>query len=696
MAIRRHKYPSTYKCLLHFDYDYPESVAAAATSVGCGGLRDETGLNAWGINGTCRMVGQEAPAVAMDGTPKFGWRCVHFAGANDYIHALNRSSGVWNLKAKGRYEIDFFMRPTSAVAGGVISLRSAAGDVLKLTMDSGYRLVLNCPEWNITNATSAHALTQNVFNFVTLRVAGGHAVVYADGREFLSADIGTDANLAVSEVRLGGYVGQMDEFRFVHSAGSGVPQIPSVPHGGAFDIHTIGGFGNGSYGDANMMQAGHVRINTYAPVTSISGSSLSIGPVKKGIYGDLSSGDEVMIHLSGKRGSVESELGFYAVRRIQSIFAGVVSLDRPIADEFTAAEAAANYRVQIVSIPNFKTLSVSANTTIVPLLWDGSCGGLVAFKTQGQCTIDGKIITESAGPRRTDAFNNLAHTDMAERFILTGNVFIACGGTFSTSDDSRIGAAYPGDAKGSVGFGADGTAPSNSPGPSQKGLGGAPGRGGGGGKMARAVPGIYGVTGCSGGGGGGGGRGKGGNGQNCQYDPNDHLGLNPPPGGYGGTVGSGDGETGSSAPNVFIAAKRLRVSTASISTGGAGGGGGGAHSYHSVYPGAGGGAGGANEGVAPVVAGKGGKTVTGDSFYDGEAGTAVSGGIGGKAWGNGNSPNHGGAGGIGGGAGYGGSGGSAGSVFPNPPGQGYTSSISGAGGGGAGTGFCYLSYEELI
>ena len=163
--------------------------------------------------------------------------------------------------------------------------------------------------------------------------------------------------------------------------------------------------------------------------------------------------------------------GFYAVHRIQSIFAGVVSLDRPIADEFTAAEAAANYRVQIVSIPNFKTLSVSANTTIVPLLWDGSCGGLVAFKTQGQCTIDGKIITESAGPRRTDAFNNLAHTDMAERFILTGNVFIAFGGTFSTSDDSRIGAAYPGDAKGSVGFGADGTAPSNSPGPSQKGLG---------------------------------------------------------------------------------------------------------------------------------------------------------------------------------------------------------------------------------
>ena len=129
-----------------------------------------------------------------------------------------------------------------------------------------------------------------------------------------------------------------------------------------------------------------------------------------------------MIHLSAKKGAAEGDLGFYAIRRISSIHGNTIGLDRGIDEEFSAAVAVRDYKVQLVKIPNYRTLTVGADAVLVPLLWDGVKGGLVALKTTGDCTIQGKIVTEATGPKRTDS-HALTHTDIAERFILTGLFF---------------------------------------------------------------------------------------------------------------------------------------------------------------------------------------------------------------------------------------------------------------------------------
>lgn len=695
MVYKRHKYPVQYKALLHFDYPYPNSVAAAATSSGCGGLRDEIGLCSWDIVGSVRFVGTEAPAIVVPGTPKFGWRCPQFGGANDYIRTGN-TSGIWKLNSARDYELDLFVRPTSAAAGNILALRNSSGEVFVLSKTGENKLRLLSETFGI-DRTAVSALQPNVFGHVTVRLSQGTARVFLNSVELFSQTMTPGKTLDVSEVQLGGFVGEIDEFRFVHAAGTTSPAIPTVPFQGRFNIASVGGFGTGTYGDASIATADNVQINSYAEVTAFSGTTLTVGSVSPGLYGEFSGGDEVMIHLSAKKGAVEGELGFYAIRRISSIHGNTISLDRGIDEEFSAAVAVRDYRVQLVKIPNYKTLTVGADAVLVPLLWDGVKGGLVALKTTGDCTIQGKIITEATGPRRTDS-HALTHTDIAERFILTGNIFIACGGTLRTTESARLGAAHPGDGKGTVGFGSDGgTSPEgDAAGQKRCGKGGLPGRGGGGGKMKKSqnIGGI--ITISSGGGGGGGARGRGGNGQNI---PNSYV-PDPPE-----VVGNGNGEEGFSAPNVLVVAQKIAVSMASISTGGAGGGGGGcnsaaAHSFGSTapYAGSGGGGGGGRGGVGILGDGGKGGSGGGTSLIDGLPGSQDGDGGDGGAF-QGDFLHRRSKGGKGCGAGYGGNGGESGTGarddYVPSPGP-ILGGWGGGGGGGSGTGFCYIAYGEMI
>ncbi len=707
MTCKRHKYPVQYKALLHFDYPYPDSIAAAAASNGCGGLRDEIGLCSWDIVGSVRFVGTEAPAIVVPGTPKFGWRCPQFGGANDYIRTGN-TSGIWKLNSARDYELDLFVRSAGAAAGNILALRNSSGEVFVLSKTGENKLRLLSETFGI-DRTAGSALQANVFSHVTVRLSQGAARVFLNSVELFSQAMTPGKTLDVSEVRLGGFVGEIDEFRFAHAAGTTSPAIPTAPFQGRFNVASVGGFGTGTYGDASIATAGNVQINSYAEVTAFSGTTLAVGSVSPGLYGEFSGGDEVMIHLSAKKGAAEGDLGFYAVRRISSIHGNTISLDRGIDEEFSAAVAVRDYRVQLVKIPNYKTLTVGADAVLVPLLWDGVKGGLVALKTTGDCTIQGKIITEATGPRRTDS-HALTHTDIAERFILTGNVFIACGGTLRASENSRIGAAHPGDGKGTVGFGGNGLLGGNIEDQEKAGKGGAPGWGGKGGQTQKSFAAADRSHHGSGGGGGGGARGVGGDGENSFLLHHGGPGYGQNIEGFGGSLGgTGKGADGLSAPNVLLVCKTLNASSRSISTGGAGGGGGGgggSSAITTMAPGAPGGNGGACGGVFSDHKGKRGAMLNAPNnpqnqtpVPDGVLGNAVGGGAGASTWviatGEMDHIKLGGSGGTSGGAGYGGSGGNGGQGGTAMLGY-NNGSCGGSGGGGAGTGFCYIAYEEMI
>ena len=196
MALKRHKYPPLLKSLLHFDYPYPDSIAAASTTSGAGGLRDEIGLDAWTSHGYTVFVGQESPCVVVADTPKFGWRCPQFGGLADYVKTDN-ASGNWNLKPGGKYEVDFFIRPTDSTVGNFLVLRSSSGDLLTLTKNASNQLILKSEIWNNIYATSLTSLQANKWQYLTLRIADKKITVYRDGQEMLTANITADTRFVL-------------------------------------------------------------------------------------------------------------------------------------------------------------------------------------------------------------------------------------------------------------------------------------------------------------------------------------------------------------------------------------------------------------------------------------------------------------------------------------------------------------------
>lgn len=532
---------------MHFDYPY-----YAEPGDGC---RDEIGLEAWTRGTGVKFVGTEAPNDAVvAGTPKFdgAYRCPQFASGADYISGTN-ASGIWNLSSSGAYEVECFVRPMAAMAGNILALMSAGSTVLTLGLDTSSRVVLACSAWG-ASATGTGSLALNTWSHVLLRVSNGTATVYVDGAQVLSASLTTGVALAVTEARLGGFVGQLDELLFKHAVNLSAPKAPTEPYQGILDIRTVGGYGNGAYGD-EVISAANVQINTYAMVQSvISNQSFTVGARSAGIYGDFSVGDEVMIHVALKRGAVEADLGKYSVRRISAISGSVITLDKSMdlsVDGFELSSTlASNYYVQLVSIPNYQNLIVSAGATVVPLNWSTTYGGgIVALKCAQKLTLNGKIVTSDARgvEIRTDNLI-LSHNDIIDRFVLFSgqNIFVAAK-NIECAENARIGNSAAGDNKGgNLGQGhMQGGYTSGTTGGS--GYGG----GGGGGFYESGTAGVVGY-------GGRGGR-----------------------GGQGDTAGGKPGRNGPWPPgvpvvrsgaNIIVIAEKAQIPQSVISSGGQGGG----------------------------------------------------------------------------------------------------------------------------
>ena len=441
----RRKFPASWKALLHFDYPYYNEPGD--------GCRDEIGLETWTRSAGVKFVGAEAPndAIVAD-TPKFdSYRCPQFASSTDYISGAN-TTGIFNLSSSGTYEIECFVRPTASTAGNILTLVGSSGNVLTLGLDTSRRIMLTCTSWGVA-VTSTGSLALSTWSHVLLRVSGGIATVYVDSVQYLTASLTAGVVLSVTEARLGGFVGQADEFLFKHTASSSLPVVSAEPYRSILDVRTIGGFGDGSYGDEAIRMTS-VQINTYALVQNIvNDRTITIGARSNGKYGDFSAGDEVMLHLSLKRGTSEADLWKYAVRRITSISGSTVTLDRALSldeDGFVLGSGITdNYYLQVVSIPNYDNFTVESGASAVPLKWSTAHGGgILAFKAKTSCTLKGSLWAHQAGPTRTDSLT-MTHRELIDRFMLSssGNVFAVCAALTST-EDARIGNEFPGDGKG--------------------------------------------------------------------------------------------------------------------------------------------------------------------------------------------------------------------------------------------------------
>jgi hypothetical protein len=541
----RRKFDNDILSLMHFDYPY--------TGEPGDGMRDEIGILSWETAGNAKFVGTEQPVAAVvANTPKFGWRCLQTSATTDYLKAAE-ATGKLNLDKAGTWEVEAFVRRTGATAGNVIALCHEDTEVFSVSLAEAVITVLGD---GISLTTSASSVA-STWTHLCVRISGGTCYVFLDGVDVGNTTI-TAGTIEADEIRLGGFPGQMDEFRLRRKAGSGLPLIPEHPCRGTIPTKSLGGFGDGSRGDVTI-SAANVDINTTAIVQSGTPQALSIGSQAVGQYGPILPGDKVMIHVSLGRTAADTEqLGKFAVRNVANFAGDTVTLDRSI-DEFVLEPQ--NYYIQMIKIPQFNTLTVSSGGSIVPKAWNTTTGGgMVALVTKGDCTVSGNIATVGKGPTRIDDLK-LCHAMMQERFLLTGNVFLLCGGTLTAT--GRIGATWDGSVKG--GSGGAGSTSASSPGRAG-GNGGAGYGGGGGGGGAKSINPTV-----AGGAGGAGRVGFGGGGGSSSY-----------PAGAAGSPGTkakvtypnSQGSAGGAGASVFLVATIIDIEIVSIATGGSAGGGG--------------------------------------------------------------------------------------------------------------------------
>ena len=207
-------------------------------------------------------------------------------------------------------------------------------------------------------------------------------------------------------------------------------------------------FGTGSDGDLLVSTTG-VVVNDYISVSnSISSGTQNITLSDTSVF---SSGDEILlIQMQGA-----TQAGSYEFHVISDVNASSITLQDSIAEDYVASSA-----IQIVRVPNYNQVEVTSGGSIVASDWNGSVGGIVAFRAATTLTVDGTISVSHKGYRGGIALNNTSYWNG-----YTGESLVP---SYQPGNNSNSfgggGSSYCacGEAAGAGGYGSSGGSPSGS------------------------------------------------------------------------------------------------------------------------------------------------------------------------------------------------------------------------------------------
>ncbi len=136
-------------------------------------------------------------------------------------------------------------------------------------------------------------------------------------------------------------------------------------------------------------------INTYAPVTNISGNVVTIG-TKSGASASFAVGDNVvLIQMTGPPPvQTGSNMGKYELKLVTAVSGNSITLNS-ISNTYSFSTE----KVQLVRAPSCTTGTVSAAVTAK--IWDGSTGGVIALKG-GTLTLNANIDATGTGFSQTN------------------------------------------------------------------------------------------------------------------------------------------------------------------------------------------------------------------------------------------------------------------------------------------------------
>jgi hypothetical protein len=94
-------------------------------------------------------------------------------------------------------------------------------------------------------------------------------------------------------------------------------------------------------------------------------------------------GQEVLIHQTQGTGA-----GGYEFGKIASIGSGTLTLQANLQNMYTQG---GNSRAQVIRVPHYTDVTIQSGATLSAPAWDGSTGGILAFRATGTLTINGTI-----------------------------------------------------------------------------------------------------------------------------------------------------------------------------------------------------------------------------------------------------------------------------------------------------------------
>lgn len=161
----------------------------------------------------------------------------------------------------------------------------------------------------------------------------------------------------------------------------------------AFKLSDVGGYGTGALGDITNPSG---QINSYANVTAIATNQITIGTPINGIYEKFVVGSEIMLHVSAVASGTPdlSKLGKNVICKITAVSGSVLTLSIDPVSMLSNSDLT-NFIVQVLTIPQFNTLTLSG--TIEPLAYSvaNKYGGILAFKCKSALNFSSGAIVNT-------------------------------------------------------------------------------------------------------------------------------------------------------------------------------------------------------------------------------------------------------------------------------------------------------------
>jgi hypothetical protein len=124
-------------------------------------------------------------------------------------------------------------------------------------------------------------------------------------------------------------------------------------------------------------------------VSSISGADVTVDSTVSGI----AAGDEVLILNAHGSDAAHTNVGVYEFAEVSSVSGAVVTLTASVSNTFgeTSNADLTDQTLVLQRVPNYADVTISSGGLLTTAAWDGSTGGVVAFRASGT------VLVESGG-----------------------------------------------------------------------------------------------------------------------------------------------------------------------------------------------------------------------------------------------------------------------------------------------------------